>query len=39
MDVHIIMSTAEVIITSIAGPAGLIIYFLFRRFYEKRISH
>lgn len=28
MDVHIVMTTAEVIITSIAGPAGVIIYFL-----------
>ncbi len=36
MDIHIVMSTAEVIITSIAGPAGIIIYFLCRFFLMKK---
>jgi hypothetical protein len=36
MDVHIVMSTAEVIITSIAGPTGVIIYFLCRFFLMKK---
>jgi len=36
MDVHIVMSTAEVIITSIAGPAGVIVYFLCRFFLGNR---
>ncbi|HWR27146.1 MAG TPA: hypothetical protein VN377_01785 [Candidatus Thermoplasmatota archaeon] len=31
MDVHKVMSTTEVIITSIAGPAGVIIYFLLKK--------
>lgn len=36
MDVHIVMSTAEVIITSIAGPSGVIIYFLSKYFFRNR---
>jgi hypothetical protein len=36
MEINIIMSTAEVIITSIAGPAGIIIYFLCRFFLIKK---
>jgi hypothetical protein len=36
MEVHVIMTTAEVIITSIAGPAGVIIYFLCRFFLLKK---
>jgi hypothetical protein len=36
MDVHIIMSTTEVIITSVIGPAGLIIYFLMKTYSKHR---
>ncbi len=38
MEINIITSTAEVIVTSIAGPAGVIIYFLCKFFFRKNLK-
>ena len=39
MEITIVMNTAEVIITSISGPAGIILYFLTRFYLSKKHGH